>query len=132
MYYTAFLILGWWVRWYVAILVAVPQSRDWVWTWTGTCQFIVEGRIKYPSYRRILLLSLYLTYQSSDFLSIIGNELRYWFITISFIANTWHHCFEQQGVGLIRSIAIRDIYLIRMSVKRLFFCNDLIVNSHSC
>ena len=38
----------------------------------------------------------------------LGNELRYSFITTSFIANTWQHCFERQRVGLIRSIAIRD------------------------
>ena len=38
----------------------------------------------------------------------LGNKLRYSFITLTFIANTWQHCFERQSVGLIRSIAIRD------------------------
>ena len=28
----------------------------------------------------------------------LGNELRYSFITLSFIANTWQHCFERQSV----------------------------------
>ena len=38
----------------------------------------------------------------------LGNELSYSFITLTLIANSWQHCFERQGVGLIRSIAIRD------------------------
>ena len=38
----------------------------------------------------------------------LGKKLRYSLITLTFIANTWQHCFERQSVGLIRSIAIRD------------------------
>ena len=29
-------------------------------------------------------------------------------IRSTFIANTWQHCIQRQGIGLIRSIAIRE------------------------
>ena len=44
------------------------------------------------------------------FLLHLGNELHYSFITLSFISNTWQHCFERQGVSLLKSIAIICIY----------------------
>ena len=54
----------------------------------------------------------------------LGNELRYSFITLSFIAKTWQHCFERQSIG---SIAILDGYIKHLFTRYLPYSGNYTV-----